>query len=300
MPNRNALTYNRCSIPTRCRSFAASALAAIPIHPVPQVRLQFAVRPDSLCKTSPTTLSHGGVLASVRTQDKLSALAVAGLADEHLVSRCRAGDQAAFTEIVRRYKDRVHWLVLRMVGGPDDEDITQEVFLRAYQAIPGLRAGATLRTWLFRIAHNLCVTELHKRGRRGEQVSLDDEGEEKLHHLLPQAATGFEEGIERQEFSDAVHRLVAKLPAHYREVLTLYYVEEVKYEEIAEIMGLPLGTVKTHLHRAKLKLRDLVMDEMDPAYLDRGKHTEGGDPLNGRGPQPGSALEDRSGGDSIP
>lgn len=189
------------------------------------------------------------------------------LADERLVSRSQAGDHAAFTEIVRRYKDRVYWLVRRMVGSPEDEDITQDVFVRAYQAIPRLRAGATLRTWLFRIAHNLCITEIDKRRRRGEQVSLEDEGEEKVHHLLPAAEAGFEERIEREEFSDAVRRLLEKLPAHYRAALTLYYVEEVKYEEIAEITGLPMGTVKTHLHRARMRLRDLVLAEMDPVHL---------------------------------
>jgi RNA polymerase sigma-70 factor (ECF subfamily) len=192
------------------------------------------------------------------------------LADEGLVSRSQAGDQAAFTEIVRRYKDRVYWLVRRMVGSSEDEDITQEVFLRAYQAIPRLRSGATLKTWLFRIAHNLCVTEIHRRGRRGEHVSLEDEGEERIHHLLPGDTGRLEQQIERQELSGAVQRLVAKMPAHYRAVLTLYYVEEAKYEEIAEIMGLPMGTVKTHIHRARLRLRDLVLAEIDPVYLPEG------------------------------
>lgn len=270
----------------RCRTLAASACT--PINLESRVRLQLAVRPDSLRPRLPTNSSQGVVFASVRTQEEPSSGDLAALADDRLVSRSQVGDQAAFTEIVRRYKDRVYWLVRRMVGSPEDEDITQDVFLRAFQAIPRLREGATLRTWLFRIAHNLCVTEIHKRGRRGEQVSLEDEGEEKLHHLLPAAATGFEERIERQEFSGAVQRLLAKLPAQYRAVLTLYYVDEAKYEEIAEIMGLPLGTVKTHIHRARMRLRDLVLAEMDPVYFSRGT------------PRPGEASENPSGGENCP
>ncbi len=206
----------------------------------------------------------------MKFEERPSARDLAGLADEDLVRRSQAGDQAAFTEIVRRYKDRVYWLVRRMVESPEDEDITQDVFLRAYEAIPGLRSGATLRTWLFRIAHNLSVTELERRGRRGEHISLQDEGEEKLHRLLPEDTSRLEEQIERRDFSGAVQALVAKLPVHYRAVLTLYYVDEAKYEEIAEIMGIPLGTVKTHIRRARLRLRDLVLAEMDPADLSGG------------------------------
>jgi len=188
---------------------------------------------------------------------------LASAADEDLVRLSQAGNRAAFTQIVERYKNRVWWLVRRMVGGPEDEDITQEVFLRAYQAMPRLRSGATLKTWLFRIAHNLCVTELARRARRADEVSLDEAGEEKLHRLLPHRREEIAERVERQDFARAVQALVAKLSPQYRTVLTLYYVEEAKYEEIAEITGLPLGTVKTHIRRARLRLRDLVVAEME-------------------------------------
>jgi RNA polymerase sigma-70 factor (ECF subfamily) len=196
-------------------------------------------------------------------RDRRDSPDLAGAADEDLVRLSQAGNRAAFTQIVERYKDRVHWLVRRMIGGSEDEDITQEVFLRAYQAMPRLRSGATLRTWLFKIAHNLCVTELARRARRADEVSLDEAGEEKIHHLLPHRSGEITERVERKDFARAVQALVARLAPQYRTVLTLYYVQEVKYEEIAEITGLPLGTVKTHLRRARLRLRDLVLSEME-------------------------------------
>jgi RNA polymerase sigma-70 factor (ECF subfamily) len=229
-----------------------------------RLRLKLKDGPAKLWTAASAMAAREAVSSGLRLGEHHS---ISDLADQDLVRRCQAGSQAAFTEIVRRYQDRVHWLVRRMVSGPDDEDLTQEVFLRAYQAMPGLRSGATLRAWLFRIAHNLCVTELKKRGRRGEHVSLDEEGEESLHRELPQDVGRIEREAERREFEREVRGLLAKLPAAYREVLTLYYTDEATYEEIAEILAVPLGTVKTHLHRARLRLRALVLAEMDPSHL---------------------------------
>jgi RNA polymerase sigma-70 factor (ECF subfamily) len=192
---------------------------------------------------------------------------LAGLSDDELVERCRRRDHEAFTEIVERYKNRVYWLVRRMLGGTNDEDITQEVFLRVYQAIEGFQARSSFRTWLYTIARNLCVTEIKKRAVRGEHLSIEDEGEEKVHSLLPPAAVGLEAEIERRDLSEAVQTLIARLPENYRTVLTLFYLQQARYEEIAEIMEIPLGTVKTYIHRARLRLRDLILAESELADL---------------------------------
>jgi RNA polymerase sigma-70 factor (ECF subfamily) len=183
------------------------------------------------------------------------------LADEDLVERCRADDHSAFAAIVDRYKDRVYWLVRRMTGSSDAEDLTQEVFLRAYRAVPALRSGATLKTWLFKIAHNLCLTELDKRGRRGEHLSVEEEGDERLHSLMAETSERLEDQVEKRDFARRVLEAVEQLPVHYRTVLTLYYIDEAKYEEIADVMGIPLGTVKTYIHRARLRLRNLVIED---------------------------------------
>jgi RNA polymerase sigma-70 factor (ECF subfamily) len=206
---------------------------------------------------------------------------LAGLSDDELVERCRRRDHEAFTEIVDRYKDRVYWLVRRMVGSPNDEDITQEVFLRVYQAIGGFQGRSSFRTWLYRIARNLCLTELKKRGSRGEHLSIEDEGEEKVNRLMPTSAGGMIEEIERRDISENVRALMARLPENYRTVLTLFYLQQVRYEEIAEIMDIPMGTVKTYIHRARLRLRDLILAEPDVAGLtgkgDKRVTREGGD-----------------------
>ncbi len=190
---------------------------------------------------------------------------LAELSDEELVERCQDNDHRAFTAIVDRYKHKVHWLVRRMVGNAEDEDLTQEVFVRAYRAMPGFQGRSSFRTWLYRIAHNLCLTELRRRSRRGEHVSLEEEGEEKVHWMLSGPREDLEHEIERRDISGKVRTLVEKLPVPYRTALTLFYLQQVRYEEIAEIMDVPLGTVKTYIHRGRLRLRELVLAESDLA-----------------------------------
>jgi RNA polymerase sigma-70 factor (ECF subfamily) len=206
--------------------------------------------------------------------------ALSGQSDEALVERCRARDHAAFTELVDRYKHKVHWMVKRMTGVDEAEDLTQDVFLRAYQALPGFRGESKFSTWLYRIARNLCLSELRRSGRRGEQLALDDESEEKIYHLLPQSGRGLEEQIERRDISGHVRRLMEKLPLNYRTALTLFYTNEARYEEIADIMDIPVGTVKTYIHRARLRLRDLLLEEPDLSGL-IGEPGDG--PVRGKG-----------------
>ncbi len=199
------------------------------------------------------------------------------LSDEQLVLLCQADNHAAFSILVDRYKDRIHRLAARMVAGPDAEDLTQEVFMKVYRAMPGFRGRSSFKTWIFRIAHNLCLSELRKKGRRGEHLSIEDEGDEKLHRLLPDARPGLEEEIERRDLSQNIRTLMERLPPPYRAVLTLFYVEQNGYEEIAEIMDIPLGTVKTHIHRARLRLRDLLLAESDLASLAGGLQADAED-----------------------
>jgi RNA polymerase sigma-70 factor (ECF subfamily) len=184
---------------------------------------------------------------------------------------CRLDHRTAFTELVDRYKDRIFWLIQRMVGTGEAEDLTQEVFIRMYQALPRFRGESKFSTWIYRIAHNLCLSELRKRGRRGDHLSWEEEGDEKIHWQLPAAAEGLAEEIERWDLGEKVRNHVQALPAPYREVLTLHYMHELRYEEIAEVMSVPLGTVKTYLHRAKRRLRDSVLEDDDLSYL--GKET---------------------------
>jgi len=186
------------------------------------------------------------------------------LADEALAIRCLQGDEEAFAELVDRHQHGVCRFVARLIGTRDSEDLAQEAFLRAYQALPRFRGEATFRTWLYRIARNLCFTELRKRGRRGELSQLADANADDFagdHPLLEDSAPELAEEIARADLSARVRERVGALPAPYREVLTLFYLDEMRYEEIAMILDVPIGTVKTWIHRARLRLRDTLVGE---------------------------------------
>ena len=190
-------------------------------------------------------------------------LELGALDDEALAIRCREADEEAFAELVDRHKHGVCRFVSRLVGARDSEDLAQEVFLRAYQALPRFRGEATFRTWLYRIARNLCFTELRKRGRQGEWTSLVEDDVEI--HLLDDSAPELAEEIARADLSARVREKMAGLPAPYRGVLTLFYLDELRYEEIAVILDVPVGTVKTWIHRARLRLRDTLVEEAESA-----------------------------------
>ncbi len=176
--------------------------------------------------------------------------------DEEDLLRClRKRDEAAFRELVGRYKDEVGWIVTRMIGRMLSEDMTQEVFLRVYESIPGFRGDASLRTWINRIAYNLCVSYLRHQSR-AQNIPLEDMTEEALFHLLPASDSP---QVESMDLSRLIEKAMAQLPPKYRAIITFYYNDRLKYHEIAEIMGIPIGTVKTYLHRARLRLRSYLL-----------------------------------------
>ena len=184
--------------------------------------------------------------------------------DEEWVGRCLAGDRESFAPLVDRHKERVFWLVLRIAGREEAEDLTQEVFLRAYRALSRFRGESLFSTWLYRIARNVALSHLRKRSGKGEALSLDEEGEEKI-HLLAGGGADPEKAFEERDAAERVRALVERLPEPYRTTLTLYHLHQLRYEEIAGVMGTPLGTVKTNLHRARRKLREMVLRETDLA-----------------------------------
>lgn len=186
------------------------------------------------------------------------------LADEDLVALAQAeSGHEAFTVLLERYQHGICRFVARMAGPIGSEDLAQDVFIRACQALPRFRGDSSFRTWLYRIAHNRCCSELRRRGRRIETVPLDAaDAEPARHALLASTPADFADDIVRQDFSARVAAHVAALPLPYRQLLTLFYVDEMQYEEIAAVLDVPLGTVKTWLHRARLRLRDaIVADE---------------------------------------
>ena len=174
--------------------------------------------------------------------------------ERELIERCRSGDDTAFAELVDRYKDLVFGLIYRMVHDRSlADDLAQDVFLKVHRGIPYFRGEARLSTWIFRIVQNVCV---QSRGSRRLDVSIDavQDGDPR-----PPPQLGSVDGaFSAIEDRDRLDKALARLPANYRMLVIAHYMRGVQYEALAEALDLPLGTVKTHLYRAKRRLRELL------------------------------------------
>ena len=172
--------------------------------------------------------------------------------ERELVEACRRGDEGAFQELVSRYKDMVFALIARTVQDRSRaEDLSQDVFLRIHRGLPYFRGEARLSTWIYRIVANVC---LHEADRRPPAASLDDE------RVKPPA--GSDRRFEDFELRDRLEKAIARLPSNYRLLVAAHYLDGIQYEELAEALQMPLGTVKTQLHRAKRQLRHLLETEL--------------------------------------
>jgi RNA polymerase sigma-70 factor, ECF subfamily len=168
-----------------------------------------------------------------------------------LVDRLRAGEVRAFEELVRTYQHRVFGVAVRMLGNAAEaEELAQEVFLRVHRAIADFRGEAKLSTWLYAIASRLCLTRLGGGERR-----FGREGEETLARLASGQADPAAM-LERSELEAALHRAIAELPDERRIVVVLRDLEGLAYEEIAVALELPVGTVRSRLHRARMDLKE--------------------------------------------
>jgi RNA polymerase sigma-70 factor (ECF subfamily) len=175
---------------------------------------------------------------------------------EHdLVARCRRGDEDAFRHIVDEHKAIVFALIARSVSNRARADeLAQDVFLRVYRGLPHFRGDARLATWIYRITVNVIAEE---RGMRTiPTISLDeplhpDRGE----RLDPGVVDRAFDGI---ELRDRLEQAIARLPLPYQVLINGHYLKGMRYEDLAEALNLPMGTVKTHLHRAKRALREIL------------------------------------------
>src|SRR3954453_23120081 len=164
-----------------------------------------------------------------------------------LIERCRTGDEVAFGELVERYKHLVYGMIWRLAADRSRaDDLAQEVFLRVHRGLPYFRGDARLSTWIFRIVSNVCS---QARARHAAEV--------------PGGAPSIEPGNKDTAFSDLelrdrLEKAMAQLPEQYRMLIAAHYLEGVQYEALPEALDIPLGTVKTHLYRAKRRLRELL------------------------------------------
>ncbi len=173
------------------------------------------------------------------------------MTETQLIRQAQSGDTEAFAALVALHERFVYNLALRSLGNPEDaSDAAQDAFVRAWLALPEFREQSQFRTWLYRIVVNLCINRSPRLRRELSALAEDDLSE------FPETRPGPAASLEQRELYQHIHSEVDRLPRQYRLLVSLRYQHDLPYEEIASLLNLPLGTVKTGLYRAKERLRE--------------------------------------------
>ncbi|MBN2357021.1 sigma-70 family RNA polymerase sigma factor [candidate division KSB1 bacterium] len=185
------------------------------------------------------------------------------ISDEELIKRFQDGDLYAFDLIVSRYKDQLFNFTYRFLGSAQEaEDVVQETFLRIFRNRFAYRQIAKFSTWIYTIAGNLAKTELRKRKRR-KIVYISDLGFDDKEYEIEDVKANTEREVESSLAEKHIQKAIEELPERFRKVILLVDVQELPYEEVSKILHLPLGTVKSRINRARLKLQAKLGDLMD-------------------------------------
>jgi RNA polymerase sigma-70 factor (ECF subfamily) len=184
-----------------------------------------------------------------------------GASDQDVVASAVRGHEAAFREVVRRYERPVFSLLYRMVRDRAlAEDLAQETFIKVLNGLASYRPEFKFSSWIFKVANNVAIDQLRKRGV--DTVSMDgapDARPASALQLRGHGETPLQE-VEARELGTAIERAIGRLRPEYRSCIVLRHVEGYSYEEISQMLDLPLGTVKTYIHRARNELRELLED----------------------------------------
>ena len=183
--------------------------------------------------------------------------------DARLLERCRNGDTEAFEALFRKYQTYVYNVSVGMLCNNEDAaDITQETFLRIHRNLHRFRGESSFSTWLYRVAVNLCITELRRRQRSRfqflEELQHDDDTPMHEEPVVSPA-----EAVEQEEDRQAVRDVLNTLPPDYRAIMVLRHFQQMAYDEIAEVLGLTLGQVKTRLFRARKLFKDRFLAQAE-------------------------------------
>ncbi len=180
------------------------------------------------------------------------------MTEQELVRAAAGRDEAAFEELVRAYENKVYCLALRMCDSPEDAaEVAQEAFLAAWRGLPTFRGEAGFSTWLYRLASNAAIDHLRRAKKQRGDLSLDDED---LGLDAVSEDPGPQDAAERQELRQAVTAALRLLSDDHRQVLVLREIQSLSYEEIAEVLELDLGTVKSRISRARSALRKILLE----------------------------------------
>ncbi len=185
-----------------------------------------------------------------------------------LVERARAGDQSAFDALVRAHERQVFNLAWRLTGNYHDaNDVAVDAFIRVYQGLGSYRGDASFSTWLHRVVVNTYL-DFRKRKQNRPMISLEETvsrgGEDAYERQIEDPNPGPDELLVQKAESEILQRAIDRLPEDRRILVVLYHFGEQGYEEIASILGIPIGTVKSRLNRARLALRDILANHQEP------------------------------------
>lgn len=186
--------------------------------------------------------------------------------DAVLIRQCQGGDRSAFDSLVRQYETKAFQYAYRLTHDSDEAaDIVSEAFVRVYNAIGNFRGQSAFGTWLYRILTN-CYLDHRKKDKSRFHTSLEtnvqlDTGE--VERQIEDDSAGPDEEMERNAREEAVQAALSQMPDYQKSMLIMYHVENLSYEQIAEALDLPLGTVKSRLNRARLALRDLLSNSVE-------------------------------------
>ena len=181
--------------------------------------------------------------------------------DRELVATAVSGAEGSFEELVRRYQRPISAYVYRMVGNYESAlDLTQEIFIKVYSSLRRYRAEFKFSTWIYKIAHNSAVDHLRRNATREQSLIMGPEGDQ---YDLPVESGRLspEQESERKERRSEIESVVRSLPGNYRELIILRHSQDLSYEEIVEVTGLPLGTVKNRLFRAREMMRQQFVEK---------------------------------------
>ncbi len=178
--------------------------------------------------------------------------------DSILVQRCLKGDQQAFAQLLRKYQQGVYNLCFRLISDPEiAQDLAQESFVKVFNALNQYDADFKFSSWLYRIAKNHCYDYLRK--KKPAQISLDDDGDSDNRPLqVADQSLRIDQTMERQQRDRVIQQTIAALPLESRAVIVLRHLHDKSYEEMAEILNEPVGTIKARVHRARKKLGELL------------------------------------------
>jgi len=182
--------------------------------------------------------------------------------DLPLIQSILRGDERAFEELAGRYEAALFRLAWRMLGNEEEaRDIVQETLLRVYRALNTFDQSRRFSTWILRIATNLCIDRYRRRKFRTISIDVDEDEDGRAPVVLVDHGPPPDAGHGAHSLAETVGRLTDRLPAIYRAILELRYKQGLAYEEIAEVLEVPLGTVKARLHRAHHQLKELLEEE---------------------------------------